>query len=219
MDYSDYILDLGEHVRDLYIRERRSFSSIKGKYISGKGYLPGPQWDGGKNSAGHNRTPIWPKIALFIAEKKLDPLKFIRASFEYASRYPPEPNFLLSDTALKRYYMLCETGGKLDLATAAQLQKELLKANLYKYIGMQDWTQEEVLATVLLDETVEMGPLFRYSMASKFKLPTIQNEYFNAAVFEYMRDQDAYDAQWADIIPSDFSKTATAYYSKVIKNG
>lgn len=210
---------LAQDLRQIYIEERRDFHRKRGQHISASNYKPSPQWDGGKNSRGYKFKPIWPKIAAVVAENALDPRLFVRACFEAADKYAPEPNILLSKSALDNYQKHSAEGGKYDLNTSLALAKEVFKSRLYYYVDQTDMEQADILTAVLFDETLQMSPLFRYCMSIRFDLIPVRKEYFKAAVLEYVRDREEYDRCWSDVLPESLRTNADSYYQRIIGNG
>lgn len=172
-------------------------------------YSPG-KWDGGKDSRGYVRKPIWPTIARFMLANGLDPQVCIAMLFtrNRGRRAPLYPNAIATSTNLAvfeeatrntaeeiRYKLLTESQVcRLEIAEAAELEGSR---------GPDLWQQ------VLLDDGLEFSPLFRFCVAVSEGIESVARDYLEEAIIQYLSNESAYNSEWGGWVPDWFKELAT----------
>ncbi len=205
--------DLSQAVRAEYINQRRMWRSLSGSHPN---YLPGKQWDEGRRlESGRYSLPVWPKIAQFLIDHEiLDYPEFIRRIFE--SRGPhrpvPQPNHLHGPVALALWK---EVIPKKELrARVRQAWEQEKKAFAIAALDQQDFfpesSEQECLRSVIVNDTVNLSPLYRYCVATGEGLPRHAGMYKTLALRQYCLAPSLYDEVWGGWIPEHLKKEAEA---------
>ena len=83
-------------------------------------------------------------------------------------------------------------------------------------------SEDAALVSVLLDDTVELSPLFRYCAAvfsrnnDPERFGKVIEYYYEPALVQYMRSKKNYDEIWREFIPEDFRREAPRKYEALI---
>jgi hypothetical protein len=202
------ISDMNQLLREIWIEEKRNYSLRETGHPST--YRPGPVLDGGISAAGKYYQPFWPKLSKFILDNNLDPLTFIRAQF-YQSKGspPPSPNVLLSDIAIRKYNQYKAAKCSLDdlrVAKDAQIRatNDAVKLNKKLYGS----NSSNVYRDIIMDANISISALFRYSLAIETDQKDLQQKWLNAALKQYIYEQQSYDTVWGELIPKELKALA-----------
>ena len=192
---------VADQIRELYTKAYRLFRELRGvKCTYGDRVIP--QWDGGVDAYGRRHKAIWPKIADVSCRGNVDPHELVRSVFaRHTGVNPPTPNMMLSAAVIE------------EARTAMTLRREEIRSVLPEHVKTFEaamYTLQVVLgippslkaaAAVLGDPTVTLPPIFRYCMAEKLGIRTVQDQYEDAALFELVFMFKEYKAAWGDFIP------------------
>lgn len=196
---------LGNAIRELYCYLYRQYNPRFKNY----GAEPIPTWDGGTDRWGAHFKPIWPDIARFVLQNKIDPAIYLHVQFaETVGRPSPKPSSLMSKDALLRYQQYLQRAGDVlrqDYERSAHhVQRRLLQLETAR------GTVEQKTLTVLMDETVvHAEPLFRFCLGFKLGIEKVTARYYQAALHQYVFQQHLYDAAWGtDVIPDKLRQDA-----------
>ena len=193
--------------RETYIRERQQFEKRRTGLESY--YTPSAQWDGAQagrgDRFGRNTKPVWPSIVEFALRYDVPVDDLIRARFaSWTGRQAPNPTDCKTEqavtVALRRAEQL---GASVDSALAterglARTEMFFRSGNIEKY----GWKPEDVIESLVVDQTVGLSPLFRVIMATENGRPDLADMYLQGAVDQYLRARRFYDASgWGHLIP------------------
>lgn len=218
LDARRLLEEMTQRVREAYILERRRWElRVTGRPSD---YRSSEKWDGGENPRTGKRTAgVWPKVAAFVLEHRLEPCAFIRSQFEDVVDRDrcPLPNQLYNQNALGRW----KERSTSDLRIVA-VYLDACKSNVQLQVmdtkeTMPEWSEREVWAFVLTDGTTELDPLFRYCMAEKLGLVDVADTYEESAAAQYVRDEPNYDEIWGDLIPYEFKMRARQVYREALE--
>ena len=209
---------VAEIVRETYISEVRAFQMQRTGQPSK--YKPGARWDGGFDAEGAKHTPIWPKIAKRVLAMNLDPEAFVKRQFQSAAKVP-WPNMLLSPRALENYKRFADFD-KIELADAFEAQTSAATTEVAVQLAVGAESELDAWVTTLLSERVLLTALYRYCIARRLRYqhpqePRVQgiiNLYREAAIMQYLRSPDEYDAIWTDLLPAAFRRRARERQNK-----
>lgn len=203
---------LASFIRRVYVAEMRQFSMANSTY----GNRLIPQWDGGEDQHGTRHKPIWPKLAVFIVERRVNPLTFIHIQFAASrGRKPPLPTMLATELALQRYYTYQSTIDE-ELRAEFARQQRSLSTQLLLLGQVPDLTPEQRLQMSLQDQRVDANSLFRYCRAVAANLPQLAAKYHDAALTIYLFERAHYDVAWgASVIPEVLRQEATALLDRL----
>lgn len=218
---------LAERIRELYVHERQMHEARTTRVGT---YNGNPMWDGGsvmvygsKNAVKRECKPIWPKIAIFVLNNRLDPDRFVRAQFfNLGQRRVPAPNHLLGQGALAKYanWPNMQEISEKEVVNSLATASAIFRIQVGDYVSITKKPRPVIVKSVLLDENLSMSVLFRYCMAKREKIGSVAKRYFRAAAWQYTRDKALYDYHWKDFIPEGFSDRALAIYGNLgVKDG
>lgn len=169
-----------------------------------------PKWDGGLDEK-HRRCPdVWLRIAKFMLRNGLNPVACIEARFreiaKTANRIRPDQIALPSK--LELYHKVCQVDEK-HLAQQLRTEQQLCCAEI-EMSWLFDMHGREAWEYVLLNDNLELSPLFRYCLASSEKLQSVMDRYCQEAVAQYLMSPAGYDSTWTRWLPSDFQESLAA---------
>lgn len=185
--------------RDRWIATRQS---------GGVGYTPGPRWDGGQH---RNKTykSIWPKVAAFVTEHKLNPFFLARSLCEHVSDSdrPPLPNSMYSTKSLATYaeYKLQM---ERNIAASFLSNSTLVRSRLAYYQSAYKYSEPDAVLYLLTNPRVQITHLYRYCLARAAGFDALVEELAPAAAMEIMGLEKVYKRIWGDFLPEDFVMTA-----------
>lgn len=202
MPQQDLLQAYAAAIREAYCSTRNRWHQMNEGIDSDWGGHPLPRYDGGMDSAGRMHRSIWERIARFIIEKRVSPIRYIEAQFRSVVGTPPEPGSLCSEFAYRRY----EGHNQAEVSVLSRLfkfQKEKLALESVKFCALRTmgWTDRDVCSAVLQNTQVEMSALFRYCEAVRVGLDDVAEEFQTAASIQYLASPEAYDEVWGDYIP------------------
>lgn len=196
---------LSDRIRQFWINEVRAFQRrTRG---TDTGYKPSARYDGGRtaNSATVHQ-PIWPKIAELVRASQLNPGAYVSAQFFERTKGPiPQPNILLSPSALSRYYAFVDNMPDTVLLDL-QVQVEEFKRACTRTRTLYGDTSEAVDAA-LLDRGLCMSALLRYCIAFNEGLAVTAALWQEPALDQYNMRRSQYDEVWGECIPEHFRKS------------
>jgi hypothetical protein len=208
-DVTHTLAELGKTLRELWIEEKRKYAQSQGGNQTK--YKPGPRLDGGCDSVGRSFKPIWPRLAKFVLDYKLDPVAFVRSQFESCKGRPPvSPQMLTSSMALQRYrHYTANNVNIVELQLARDIQIRSARDAIELNKRLYGPTSLDVYRDVILDVNVAITALFRYMLAIECNIPELAQRWYEQALKQYMYEQDAYDLVWGPLIPQDLKLRAT----------
>jgi len=208
-DADKVLIEVAGDCRDAYIRERRMFQML----MNGdeRPYVPSVKWDGRYFPDHYDEKSVWPKVAGFMLDNRLDPHICMWARFQYQKamnvRRPPLPN----QVGLPKYLSMYK-GATEDAAEAIKQQFEFEKAYLateMRMLGRDDPSMgsRDICETVLLDDTIPVTPLLRYCVANQEGFDKVKTWFYESARRQYRRFPDLYDRHWASAkLPEQITK-------------
>ena len=204
-------------IRSTWIRERRRYEEqLTGKpsrYAQG-GYLP--RYDGGEDGAGRTHTPFWPKAARYFVMHNLNPRRWIRFALETFQaqgrrdrRRFSTPNTLISEELRKKYATyIQELPERFRTELDSQSSTAMLRFRQRARSKSLGYTEDQALRSVLLDLSLPLSALFRYSAADSGGLSDVAERFFEPALMQYFFERDLYDSAWAGYIPESLRRAA-----------
>ncbi len=169
-------------------------------------YQPSKKWD-----------KTWPKLAQFVADNRVRNLYgFITVQFAPCERpLLPTPQQCYGPVALSRWLKHEEIADERQylLADAFWSQRRLVAAaHKQAWLMAPDWTRQEIEQCVIGDDTNQLTPLFRYSLASALGNNALAGHYLERALRQYLASPQDYDESWpASWIPQELRRLA-AYW-------
>lgn len=205
-------------VKRVYTEEYRSYlERTRGIACD---FKPAPRWDGHPGGGGPEDKPqrsTWLRIARWFLAQEAPAEDFIRRVFDaLTGGDPPFPNQLISRKAEEAYKQAASFSEE-ELRIALATQKRTLETQYLLARRLGKCSEQDAMASVLLDEDLCLGALFRYCAARQLRgerFRDIAAEYRNEAAFDYVRNEAAYDAAWGDWVPDSFRSLARKIYEK-----
>lgn len=192
--------------RQAYILARNRW--IATRQISGVGYDPGPRWDGGQH---RNKTykSIWPKVAAFVTEHKLNPFFLARSLCEHVadSDRPPLPNMMYSPKSLA-IYAEYKLQMERNIAASFRSNSALVRSRLAYYQSAYKYSEPNAVLYLLTNPRVQITHLYRYCLARAAGFNALVDELAPAAAMEILGLEKMYERVWGDFLPKDFVATA-----------
>jgi len=209
------LAELARNVREIWIAEKRQYQQSQSGQPST--WVPGPQLDGGCSASGRVTTPVWPKLAKFIFENGLHPVFFIRAQFHQCGGRPPlNPLMLTNDKAVQRYkHFVASKADIKDLVVARDTQMRAARDAVELNKRFYGPTNIDIYRDVILDNNVDITALFRYVLALQCKQQDLANLWHDAALKQYLYEQDAYDLAWGQMVPAQLKQEAMEIRGRV----
>jgi hypothetical protein len=219
LDLNSSTQNLANMIRDVWIRERRRYEEqLTGKpsrYARGD-YLP--RYDGGEDGAGRTHKPFWPKAARYFVMYNLNPRRWVRyalGTFQAQGRRDTRrfatPHALVSEELRKKYTeYLKELPERFRAELDSQSSTAMLRFRQRARSKALDYTRDQALASVLLDLSLPLSALFRYSAAEAGGLPDVATRFFDPALMQYFFEQELYDTAWEGYIPDSMKQAASA---------
>ena len=186
-------LDLIAELKAAYVREKCRWVAFR------KGYELAYQLP-------ERFEKCWPKLAGIIEQHRLPVVAYIHAQF-HGGRVP-EPNMLTTEQALEKFYRFAT---QLQHGLAARLQAETLAFEVAVTTARAAFPSHPLPALwqrSLLDDTVQLSPLFRYCVGYAEGFADVCAEYGRSALDQYLTFPSAYDEQWQNVIPSVLQQQA-----------
>lgn len=216
-DTSQQLLDqLASRCRSAYIRERESYEHmVRGRPAK---FHPGPRWDGGKFRDGKTYKAIWPDMAKFMLRNNLDPESCIRYRFMMQSSNilrPVYPNQIANRRYLQDYVDLSKQEQQ-DIASRFEFEKSFGRSRIVLEQHLKTTTMQESTFKILVDETLPLSALFRYSLARSMKMFDVCRRYRLAAIAQYLEAPDEYDEIWREWLPACFKENARAVAEAIL---
>lgn len=210
---------LSRQIRSLYALNYRAHQEQQG--TRGSDWRPSKYWERGeRNPQTGEQETVWRRIARFVLEHRLEPVRFMERQFRYWKPGScPLPNQLVGPAALTRYQQgQAEDAEEYSLASLRrQLEAQLLhfqtRANFYFDCGQRTSQQCWRLA---LEEPGALTPLFRYALAVSERLNDLTARWEMDAVLQYLRAQEHYREAWAALLPAEFDQLAGQRYRQLL---
>lgn len=190
----------------------KRFRGIRSNY----GMEPLVQWDGGvRGSDGKKYKPVWPRIASFVLTYRLDLERLLRLVFRLRNGGPPPtPAQCYGERVLELYHQYADktesqryTACELRLRSDAEtLRRQIILQSSYKTV--MNWTDADVVRSVLSDQSLSVSPLLRYSVALQEGYHDIAERYAASALTQYRSDSELYDSVWGSAIPDTLRRAA-----------
>lgn len=211
---------LSEHIRTLWIEARRQFDWRTSGKPSDWGARYQAIWDGGTDRVtGKDHTCKWDKIAAFVIEHDLEPTTLIRAIFDGAYAFPPNPTAAYGRNALSKYRQFVSPLNKGEMreqiSTAFASQKEQFKLSIIQKQHYDELKPDDAWRVTLVEASSGLSPLFRYCVGVNRAWPDIYEQYENSARRQYHQDRELYDAIWRDWIPNKIKTDMPKEYTDV----
>lgn len=217
LDSGGSLQNLANLIRTVWIRERKRYEEqLTGKssrYAQGD-YLP--QYDGGEDGAGRTHTTFWPKAARYFVMHNLNPRRWVRFALETFQaqgrrdrRRFATPHALVSESLRKRYSEYTqELPERFRVELDSQSSTAMLRFRQRARSKSLGYTEDQALRSVLLDLSLPLSALFRYSAAETGGLPDVAERFFEPALMQYFFERDLYDSAWAGYIPDSLRQAA-----------
>ncbi len=159
----------------------------------------------------------WQKIADLCHDEKIDPQLYITTIF--ADIKPgekfPNPNYFYGQKALDRWRSL-RRGQEKTVELALRIENELAASRMGYYLAM-GFNKRRAYRTTLVDDTLNLSPLFRYCVAKSLDYDDIVEHFYEAAAMQYMQFPGYYDKYWHDFLPKGFARRAEADFENLIR--
>jgi hypothetical protein len=219
LDSPGSLQNLADLIRSTWIRERRAHEEqLTGKdsrYAQG-GYLP--RYDGGEDGGGRTHKPFWPKAAQYSVMHNLNPRRWIRFALETFqaqgrrdTRRFATPNTLISESLRKKYELyIQELPERFRTELDSQSSTAMLRFRQRARSASLGYTEDQALRSVLLDLSLPLSALFRYSAAEEGGLSDVAERFFESALMQYYFERTLYDDAWAGYIPDSLRRAAVA---------
>lgn len=220
--FTEIELKLGQLIRATYIR-CRSLAESQTRAVTFV-WRPAAVYDKGTSGSveTRKRLPIWPCVARWCLTNKIEAASYTTWRFVKAGlSRPPEPTQLISADSLQEFHKYRKRSRqaiKLSLRRQVQAFGDSVDYEIYT-IGR---TKYQAWAQVLSDNTEDLSPLFRYSLASSIGgtlFTQLASVHFSAAVTQYMSYPAAYKKHWSKLLDKKFTAKARANYFKILCGG
>jgi hypothetical protein len=205
--------DLADRIREIYVRHYRG--RMGDEYANyGDGHIP--RLDGGRDRSGRKHRPVWPKLAEFFTKHSIEPELMITTGFEAwpgSSPPCPTPQFFMGDLCMKQYTQNVGSFVKrLKIQFESNYESLQTRVVLVRpVLSKRGLTDVDILRNALQDHVaVEGGALFRYCMATRLNIDDVAENYFPAALQEYLLRRPQYDQAWGVTIPEELKRAADA---------
>lgn len=156
--------------------------------------------------------PTFRKLAqLFVDRQIVDYRTYLYVQFEARANkhIAPTPKQCCGPVALQKWLRFAGDMGPVteQLATALQIQKktfnlELILAEDMALDADPPRTREQIVASVLWNDSLQLSGLFRYGAACAANLPEVAATYRDRAYLQYLFAKKAYDKVWGDMVPA-----------------
>lgn len=214
-------------LRAVYVHERSAFETMKlGERYR---YRPPRRYDGRPAVETDDGVvlekavkPAWLDLARHLADCGVTMLElFVEAQFHALAptARAPEPLQLRTDACLSRYRDYVE-GTEADVILELKLQTGLAADRITFLQLYGDAAKEDSYAIVLLDDDLELSPLFRYCLATSLggsRFHRIAKRYGPEACCEYCRCRKYYKRHWKRILPVGFDRYARSVYDVILE--
>ena len=193
---SSAVAHAADLVRSIYINCRRRYTKSS-NYGSGRI----ERWDGGTDSFGTTRQPIWPSVAVHLLELGAHPMEYIEAQFtDRGNRHVPQPNQLRSEKCVSRWRSVNSNTDSILFGLQADQTK--ISSEVFPLTHTLKWDYPRALRYVLLNEKmIPASPLYRYCLAEKEGLADIAARFHDRALVQYAFQSTQHDQIWGDFIP------------------
>ncbi len=212
------LAELSAVCRETYVAYRQLQNSLSGER---KQYDPGYQWDGGtvkRNGKEVTYRPIWPRLAAFMLEHRLEPAACIAyrcSHVDDGSRL--YPNHLLDETWLKELTASCRVRGS---SVAESLRNQVMVCTSAIMDAREEGlTRKQANLFVLLDLSLELSPLFRYCLLRAERLPKSADRFLAGAAVQFLRSPVAYTKHWGKWLPAGFAEMSNEAKQRAIALG
>jgi len=164
----------------------------------------------GSRSKSKAMPPVWLRLADELQRRSIaDPEGFVAAQF--GRGIPVMPNQLLSERAFQRYEE--EQAHRVAQARSRLLgEMEELRTLMFT---TRSWFPDKPASFVqrhaLRNSTRPVSVLLRYCVAVAEGLVDVAEELHEQAIGQYLRDPNAYDKTWTDMLPASFAAEARTY--------
>jgi hypothetical protein len=216
--------NLADSIRNMWIGERRRHErGLTGKeprYPTLGGHLP--RYDGGEDGEGKTHKPFWPKIAIYVVKYNLNPRRWIRFALEtfqaqgsrggerHRRRFAT-PSVLISDALRQKYEVyILDLPERFRTELDSQSSTAMLRFRQRLRSKSLGYTENDALRSVLLDLSLPLSALFRYSAAESSGIHDVAAQFFDSALEQYFFEQELYDQAWPGYIPDALKQAAVA---------
>ena len=201
------LVTIAKALRQTYITERRSYIAshqgrIDNSYGTGKTMA---QWDGGQTASG-KRSNVWLKLAQFVVQRQLDPVRHIRSVFiVHVGNYPPMPNMMFC-IPYNKHELDKDDRQTIEIEFDNYKRSVSYVASLHVKNRLVDLTR--VLRNAISSPTVQAKDIYRYCVAVESgQLDLAANYLYNAAM-DYLYRRESYDAVLGKYLPENFKAYA-----------
>ena len=163
----------------------------------------------------------WMDLTSWLEEHELPHLSYIALTFDQClitENRAPEPGQLASVKYLHRWRTCSPLlDGRIQRALQFQHDAAQRQFIYYRSIGLKP---RQCWATLLLDENLELSPLFRYCIAATLggkSLGAVAEYYHADAIMQFERYRENYLMRWQCILPADFVATSGAVYRDLLQ--
>ena len=193
-------------LRKLYFACRRDFiAARKGTADTYNEEFHIIHLDGGQKADGRHCPVVWPNLAAFIVNHRLNPEAHIRRCFSTCPGVePPTPSLLMSPKSLEQAQNY--DSNHVD-GVRARWQSFCLFATALLGSRRRDrpyLTEQQAIITVINDPALDAGDLFRYCLARLWGAKPSIERYKMTAVQAYLMDPATYDNVLREYLDEDF---------------
>lgn len=191
-------------IRLLYVAAKRIHEQRMLGFTAETGQLASPRCEGGydQEQAKEYRA-IWIQVAEKFLAHQVDPGIAVKAVFDrWRDTKPPLPSYLLGDFVIQLYRERMATL-PVELERHLEIQNQTLKSRALMLVTMYGMDQELAAHQALMDDAVDLTPLYRYSLGVHTRLADVQHQFHDQALYQYMFSTRLYDAAWGRLVPEE----------------
>lgn len=159
----------------------------------------------------------WQKIVELCEAERIDPQTYIATIF--ANLEPdaicPNPNYFHGQKALDRWYELCRGQEKI-VELSLNLETSVAAEKMSYYMSL-DFPKRRAYRTTLVDDTLNLSPLFRYCVARSLNYDDIAEHFYPTAVSQYIQFSAYYDKYWREFLPKGFARSAAKDFKSIMR--
>jgi len=218
---------MADLLKAAYTFERQLFDGVRTGEKSN--YRPAKKYDGKVDYDGE--TPVlvnknaWVDTVKALQADGIDPVDYVHKVFFMLLHRPnpaasaPTPAQLLS-TQFRKFYKQAKTMALEEIKKRFESERRLAKTHVMAKQSVNELTMQDATEEVLLDEDIDLSPLFRYCLARSMKTPEFADLatrfFLQRAVLQYVRASSDYGEVYGEWIPDDFRRSAKVEYNDLI---
>jgi hypothetical protein len=216
---------LGIMLRAVYERERSRYDTMRAgrqvDYVAPRFYKTRvaaryDDDDGSGDVVAKGRVSTWEKLAEFLLREKIDPELFLRVQFQPETlklSNPPEPSQLMTPDCMQAYDRALS--GMDNLVAVSLITQQEIASSEVGFICAGGRSTADAIEQVIMDENLELSPLFRFCLARSMtgeRFQYLARYYQTPAVLQYVCCAAAFNASWHQYLPMGFAGMADRLY-------